>query len=271
LERGAVFLGLRAADVKKEAGGMPDPSAISSLLMSTVLFWKGWDLISYLFEKKHGASTLKEIDILNATKLNVARGIKPTNNKSAIAKASMIFEERGEKVRPNWLSQIPLDSKIIFGGALAVLASYLHLEGSETMRRHTTAMKVDYEHPLEAGLAQEGMLSIPSLKRMCYNLYLDNDYYYDPTSTNGYISSPVNNNAIRIIINTMVGMFQRMGVVDDTKDPIDTFVKTAELIGYWEVTARLIGMYGWAPVYVATQWLMKTMLGAQKTWRHKRI
>jgi hypothetical protein len=124
-------------------------------------------------------------------------------------------------------------------------------------------MKVDYEHPVEAGLATDDF-RLPSLKRLCYNLYFNNDYYTAENPKIAYISAPYNNHIVRIIINTLLGLFQQMGLVSsDANDPVDSIITAAELVGYWEITAHLVGLYGWAPVYVATQWLAQSLLSAR--------
>jgi hypothetical protein len=237
-----------------------DPTGYASTLMSAVLVWKGWGWVSRLFAKKYGHNNTKELSDLTEYKLKNAIVVDDAITAKHLRKLA--------KTPPHWLKDMPLDNKIIMGTALSVLASYLHSEGAETMKMHARAMKVDYEHPVEAGLASDD-LGLPSLKRMCYNLYLNNDYYTNPQSQIGLLSTPFNNHIVRIIANTFIGLFQQMGILSNEGDPIDAFVTAAELVGYWEVTAHLIGLYGWAPVYVATHWVMESMFARAPKSRKK--
>ena len=264
LEQATAFLqplvGVIAPIVSK-SDNILDPMAYASTLMSAVFVWKGWGWVSSAFAQKHGHAKEMQLGALTESKL-----------KNAIANDVITAKHLKNlaKTQPHWLKDMPLDNKIIMGTALAVLASYLHSEGAETMKKHASAMKVDYEHPVEAGLASED-LGLPSLKRMCYNLYFNNDYYTNPQSQIGLLSSPLNNHIVRIIANTLIGLFQQIGIITSEKggDPIDAFVTAAELVGYWEITAHLIGLYGWAPVYVATHWVAGSMFAHTPKSRKK--
>jgi hypothetical protein len=238
----------------------------ASALMSSMMLWKGWSAFSYLLKKTHGPDAEAALKAKNSAAFDSAFSSSESNLLSTKGWKAEYFDKMG-KVAPKWLQNLPMDNKILIGGFLSVLATYLHKIGCDTMRINARAMGVDYEHPVEAGLrseddASQSFFGRLNLRRMCYNLYLGNKFYTaEGASMHMLDSSPLNNNVLRIIANVMIGMFKQTGILNtNTRDPVNVFLTAAELTGYWEVLAHLIGLYGWAPVYITTHWLLQSML-----------
>jgi hypothetical protein len=239
-----------------------DTATAASAVMSGLLLWNGWTWLADSFTKKHGEWKAAQLQLAHTQKLAGPKLAGISNSDDSLEWKAYRLQQMG-KITPNWLKGLPVNNRILIGGMLTALATYLHSEGSQLMKKHTESMQTDYVYPLESGVASYD-LGPPGLKRLCYNLYFNNDYYTAANSKIAYISAPYNNHIVRIIINTLLGLFQQMGLVSsDANDPVDSIITAAELVGYWEITAHLVGLYGWAPVYVATQWLAQSLLSAR--------
>lgn len=239
---------------------------ISSML-SAAMMWRGWTVIANQFKSKHGKSKLAQLsDTSNA---NLKRALLTDGSNSAWKLA--YFDKMGENA-PEWLQDLSLDNKVLVGGFLAVLLTFFHTEGCMAMRENTRAMDTDYKYPLEAGLASESPADyLINPRRRCYNLYLKNRYYQKAGEGDSMFKSPLQSNVFRIIANIMIGMLKTPGLLNTkTHDPVSVFLKFAEVTGYWEVLARLIGMYGWAPVYVTTHWLLRSLMTTKLSAKTKR-
>jgi hypothetical protein len=236
-------------------------------MMSAAMMWRGWTVIANQFKSKHGKSKLAQLSDTSSANLKHAL---LTNGSSPTWKLAY-FDKMGENA-PEWLQTLSLDNKVLVGGFLAVLLAFFHTEGCMAMRENTRAMGTDYDYPLEAGLASESPADyLINPRRRCYNLYLKNRYYQKAGESDSMFKSPLQSNVFRIIANIMIGMLKTPGLLNTkTHDPVSVFLKFAEVTGYWEVLARLIGMYGWAPVYVTTHWLMRSLLTTKLSTKTKR-
>jgi len=224
-------------------------TALPASVMSGALLWNGWNVFSSLLQKSHGKLIENKIHMTNALQLNSALATPLLWNR--IPYLNYPSMNKGT----HWTSGMPAETKMMVGAFLMALASYLHSNGSDIMKKNTQAMDTDLKYPKEAGEREW-------LERVCYNLYLNNDYYTANNASGvAYLSSPANWHPVRIVANIMIGLFQQMGLLhSDADDPVHMFVKSAKVVGYWEVLAQLIGLYGWAPVYMATHWLAEGIL-----------
>jgi hypothetical protein len=238
-----------------------------SSMLSAAMMWRGWTVIANQFKSKHGKSKLAQLS--DTSSANFKHALL-TNGSSPTWKLAY-FDKMGENA-PEWLQDLSLDNKVLVAGFFAVLLTFFHAEGCMAMRENTRAMDTDYKYPLEAGLASESPADyLINPRRRCYNLYLKNRYYQKAGEGESMFQSPLECNVFRIIANIMIGMLKTPGLLNtNTHDPVSVFLKFAEVAGYWEVLARLIGMYGWAPVYVTTHWLLRSLMTTNKSGKTKR-
>ena len=249
--------------------------------MSSMLMWKGFEAAEYLFKQRHGSIMQARLEKESALKLQDALLMHNKNNNEWLSGKedegllwkNEYFDQMGRQA-PEWLKRLSKDDKIVIGGVLAAFATYLERIGCAEMKKRTSDLTTDYKYPVEAGLKSEDggyiedfMFNKLNGKRLCYDLYSQNEYY---TNTNPNKKIPEfdnrlgNNNIIRIIANTMIGFLQTFRFMNPKADPIEMFLIWAEATGYWEVLARLLGMYGWAPVYIASHWIAQTMTSGRK-------
>ena len=229
---------------------------------STMLMYKGIELATMLFTQRHGLKQQNELKQRGGQQLVKALADSTTGG----AWNSKMFDQMGKEA-PTWLKTLPIDNKVFLGGVVAAMATWLHSVGAEEMQKRTTSLVTDYANPKEAGLVSEDsgvlekfILEKLNSKRLCYGLYRQDPYYTSQTDAAYWKFRPGLYTPVRIIANTMIGLFRETNFIAKDKDPVNAFLVWAELTGYWEVLARLIGLYGWAPVYVASHWVVQIML-----------
>ena len=240
----------------EEAGG------VAAWAMSSLALWKGAEIASRMFASRHGQREQQRLKTQSSQRLGAALVSSPPKQ----AWKAEYFDQMG-KAAPDWLTDLSMDSKVFLGGTLCALATYLQNKGSDTMRAKAAAMNEDFAHPIEAGLIEENagfterfIFNHLNIRRYCYGLYTQNKYYTDTSAQTAYYDWNITHyHPVRIIANIMIGMFQHGPFGAVQQDPVDVFLRWAELTGYWEILARLIGVYGWAPVYITTHWMLQTM------------
>ena len=174
------------------------------------------------------------------------------------------MEENFNKHGPHWLQTLDPKAKTAAGTILVTIALALEQLGADVMREKTQGMATDYQFPVQAGLLprdSDGWLfhSKLNLRRQCYQLYMNSAYYTNKGEPSFWDKVDVRNwNVVRIVANIMIGALKPL-LNTGGRDPVTVFLTAAELTGYCEMLARLVGLYGWAPVYVATHWLTQTM------------
>ena len=258
---------LAASNTTLLASTVAEYNETISSMLSAAMMWRGWTVFANQFKSKHGKSKLAQLsDTSNA---NLKRALLTDGSSSNRTLA--YFDKMGENA-PEWLQNLSLDDKAIVGIILATLLAFFHNEGCMVMRANTMAMDTDYKYPLEAGLASESPADyLINPRRWCYNLYLKNRYYQKAGEHDSVFKSPGQSNVFRIIANIMIGMLKKSRILNtDTNDPVSVFLKFAEAVGYWEVLARLIGMYGVAPVYVTTHWILRSLMTTKLSAKTKR-
>ena len=220
------------------------------------MMWKTWRVIADQFKSKHGKKKLAQLGATSDAKLKEALA----DESSASAAWKLAYFEKMGKNAPEWLQKrSPEDISIVLG-FLFVLLTFFQKWGAEEMRKNTMAMDVDYNHPLESGLASESPADfLQEPRRRCYGLYLKNKYY---RKDGGGALQPYfdSGTVFRTIANIIIGMLTLNPLINfKTNDPVSVFLKGAEVLGYWEVLTRLIGLYGLAPVYITTHWLLQSL------------
>jgi len=118
------------------------------------------------------------------------------------------------------------------------------------------------------------------------NLYESHPFYMPPTqdTVEESLFNIQNANVVRIIFNIILGIMMQLNAFwagqsskdpndnnnnssgnSDNPDPIKAITSFTSFMVYWEVLARVLRLYGWAPFYVATRQLMLLLLGTTIT------
>jgi hypothetical protein len=222
--------------------------------MSSVIVLKGleraWKTLEGRYGSAGGARFLEE----SSKKLSTALA-HPANG-ARVARLGQV--QRG------WLQHMSSENKVFVAASTAVLGAYLHKAGATIMKERVPLMKADFENPVEAGTLLENENRLEKFlfdklnwKQRCYGLYTQNAYYTDAKDGSYLTLNPAMVNPVRAVTNVLIGLLSKLPMVNlKTQDPIDTFLVWAQMTGYWEVLARLVGLYGWAPVYVASRALI---------------
>ena len=246
-----------------------------SLVGSSIMLLK---LASVLFTSRHGDTQMLELK--TKSEKGLAKALSSSRHRdSSEWQTAEYFEQMGRQT-PEWLNTLPEGSKIIVAGILAVSMSLWSKVGADVMRAKATAMATDYQYPLEAGIVSDDDSTVASwlfnsslnLKRQCYELlYLNHDYYTSHNNASYWRPSLYPTAPVRFIANVIIGLFKQMGVLNTgSRDPISMFLTLSELTGYWEILTRLVGLYGWAPTYLATHWVLQGMLETMPTTNIKK-
>ena len=263
-------IGVTNSSMPVVASTLAEYNDMISSMLSAAAMWRGWNVIGDQFSARHGKAKLAQLSGTSNAKLTQALMSNSTGSAWKLA----YLDKMGENA-PEWLQNLSLDNKVLVGAFLAVILTFFHSEGCMAMSENTRAMDTDYKYQLEAGLQSESPANyLINPRRQCYNLYLKNHFYQKAGENDSMFQAPLQSNILRIIANIMIGMLKTPGLLNTkTHDPVSVFLKFAEIAGYWEVLARLIGMYGWAPVYVTTHWLLRSLLltttrktTKKKTW-----
>lgn len=113
------------------------------------------------------------------------------------------------------------------------------------------------------------------LESVLRGFYL-NDRFYNPAlpgpaSASFLTVTPLRVNPVRVVMNILLGfsmqlnaMFTGSAQLSGT-DPIPLAARTAAVIAYWELLARALQLYGWAPVYVAVERVTRMLMAAPRT------
>ena len=117
-------------------------------------------------------------------------------------------------------------------------------------------------------LTHDGLLDAALRRR-----YADHPFY--ARAVDGAPPAPYftlrQNDPVRIVINVLLGFALQVNALlgaapagrpEAAIDPIHVTTRVVSFIAYWEVFARALRLYGWAPVYVATQCVAELLLSA---------
>lgn len=102
------------------------------------------------------------------------------------------------------------------------------------------------------------------------NLYESHPFYSTPLNDiqqnekneSPGLFSPKDAHVARIIFNIILGIIMQLNglwldrssaIIDD---PVKTLTRATSFLVYWEVLARVLRLYGWAPLYIATRQVM---------------
>ena len=144
------------------------------------------------------------------------------------------------------------------------------LRTKKSMARGSTGGNNDNNQPLLGG--GEGLIGV--CKRILHQQYISNTKYYKTPGVGGGSNhslignlSPQEMNPIRIVYNILVGinyiLFHGSGY--ESIDPTAEIVHWSSILFYWEVLARLVQLYGWGPVSLATKLLFSDLWSEQQT------
>ena len=80
--------------------------------------------------------------------------------------------------------------------------------------------------------------------------------------------NPKDANVVRIIFNIILGIILQLNALwvgkQNDSDPIKTIASFTSFVMYWEVLTRVLKLYGWAPLYVATRQVMLLITSSSK-------
>jgi hypothetical protein len=128
----------------------------------------------------------------------------------------------------------------------------------------THAAHSQHTAPSEALLLQRTVS-----ERWLRNLYLKSPYY-DPAAAprGGSYVSLTDTNPVRLLINTMLGFIVTAeSLLCGGRAKGERFHSVAPIVTglfFWELLTRALRLYGWAPVYAATQHVVQLLIEATR-------
>ena len=116
------------------------------------------------------------------------------------------------------------------------------------------------------------------LESMLRGIYMSDAFYHDTetgkqkkTLSRSYIAfKPTRYNVVSMLVNVLLGFTMQVNALFTGSshlagtDPISTAARVTALCAYWELMARALRLYGWAPVYLATQQVTRLLLLSSK-------
>jgi hypothetical protein len=110
-------------------------------------------------------------------------------------------------------------------------------------------------------------------------LYL-RDRFYNPSAPgeggDWYLTvNTMRVNPVRIIMNVLLGFSMQLNAMFtgsstmQAVDPVVVAARAAAVVAYWELFARALRLYGWAPVYIAVQQVTHMLMSANKTKKRR--
>jgi hypothetical protein len=110
-------------------------------------------------------------------------------------------------------------------------------------------------------------------------LYLK-DRFYNPSApgegSDWYLTvNTMRVNPVRIIMNVLLGFSMQLNAMFtgsstmQAVDPVVVAARAAAVVAYWELFARALRLYGWAPVYIAVQQVTHMLMSANKTKKRR--